>query len=152
MTCSDSLQDIQKHQDWTGSMTMSPSGRFQVIEESGGREKLFSREGIQWRLGWGLLIAVAALMAIVLLVDVISIGNSAHTIERLSSRVELIAEKNSQMSTELNYSAGDITVCTEAVKMNLISANGAMTVQLTAPEAANMTFSASAETALGQSN
>ena len=34
MSCAESVKDFQKTQDWTGQMAMSPSGRFQVIEDS----------------------------------------------------------------------------------------------------------------------
>ena len=37
------------------------------------------------------------------------------------------------MKQELELSAADISVCTEAVKLNLISAYGAQTITLTAP-------------------
>ena len=149
MSCAESLQDFQKTQDWTGQMAMSPSGRFQVIEDSRKREPLITREGLQWRFGWGILIALTFLIAFVLLADVISIGSSGHTIDRLSSRIEMIAQKNDQLSAELSYSSGDISVCTEAVKLNLISANGATTVRLTAPQGANMTFTAAAGNGAG---
>ena len=145
MSCADSLQDFQKTQDWTGQMAMSPSGRFQVIEDSRKREPLITREGLQWRFGWGILIALTVLIAFILLTDVISIGSSGHTIDRLSSRIEMIAQKNDQLSAELSYSSGDISVCTEAVKLNLISSNGAMTVKLTAPQSASLTFAGTAQ-------
>ena len=124
-SCADSLKEYQQSQDWTGQMGMSPSGRFQVIEESRKREPLVTREGLQWHLGWGVLVTVAILLIAVLLFDLVSIGSSARTIDRLSSRIEMIAERNETLSAQLTYSAGDISVCTEAVKLNLISANGA---------------------------
>ena len=144
-SCADSLKEYQQSQDWTGQMGMSPSGRFQVIEESRKREPLVTREGLQWHLGWGVLVTVAILLIAVLLFDLVSIGSSARTIDRLSSRIEMIAERNETLSAQLSYSAGDISVCTEAVKLNLISANGASSVKLTAPQGATMTFTASAE-------
>ena len=149
-SCADSLKEYEQTQDWTGQMGMSPSGRFQVIEEKREREPLITREGLQWRLGWGILIAVAALLTLVLLVDLASIGTSARAIDRLSSRIELIAERNDTLSSQLSYSAGDISVCTEAIKLNLIAANGAATVQLTVPQGATMTFASSAELSAGQ--
>lgn len=145
MSCADSLQDFQKTQDWTGQMSMSPSGRFQVIEDSRKREPLVTREGLQWNFGWGVLIAVAVLFAVVLLADAVLIGNCSRSIDRLSSRIEMIAQKNGQLSAELSYSSGDISVCTEAVKLNLISSSGAMTVKLTAPQSASLTFAGTAQ-------
>ena len=38
------------------------------------------------------------------------------------------------LKQELSISAGDATVCTEAVKLNLISAYGATPITLTAPQ------------------
>lgn len=149
-SCADSLKEYQQSQDWTGQMGMSPSGRFQVIEESRKREPLVTREGLQWHLGWGVLVTVAILLIAVLLFDLVSIGSSARTIDRLSSRIEMIAERNETLSAQLSYSAGDISVCTEAVKLNLISANGASAVKLTAPQGATMTFTASAEALSGR--
>jgi len=149
-SCADSLKEYQQSQDWTGQMGMSPSGRFQVIEESRKREPLVTREGLQWHLGWGVLVTVAILLIAVLLFDLVSIGSSARTIDRLSSRIEMIAERNETLSAQLSYSAGDISVCTEAVKLNLISANGASSVKLTAPQGATMTFTASAEALSGR--
>ena len=149
-SCADSLKEYQQSQDWTGQMGMSPSGRFQVIEESRKREPLVTREGLQWHLGWGVLVTVAILLIAVLLFDLVSIGSSARTIDRLSSRIEMIAERNETLSAQLSYSAGGISVCTEAVKLNLISANGASSVKLTAPQGATMTFTASAEALSGR--
>ena len=34
MSCSDSVKSFTNTQDWTGGMGISPSGRFQVIEEA----------------------------------------------------------------------------------------------------------------------
>ena len=44
-----------------------------------------------------------------------------------------ISGRNEQLQAELAYSAGDVSVCTEAVKHNLISGYGARTIVLTAP-------------------
>ena len=150
-SCAESLKDYRKAQDWTGQMGMSPSGRFRVIEESRKQEPLVTREGLQWRLGQGILVAAAVILALILLADMVMIGSSSRTIGRLSSRIELIGERNGQLSSQLSYSAGDISVCTEAVKLNLISANGAAAVRLTAPQGATMTFAASAEIPSAQS-
>lgn len=143
-SCADSLKDYQQAQDWTGQMGLSPSGRFQVIEEKQKRVPLVSREGLQWRFGWAVLTACAVLMAVILLGDVFAIGNSERTIGRLNNRIELISAKNEQLASQLDISAGDITVCTEAVKLNLISAYGASTVRLDAPQGANLTLAANA--------
>ena len=43
MTCSDSLQPFSRTQDWTSGMTISPSGRFRVVEEAQPKRRAFSR-------------------------------------------------------------------------------------------------------------
>ena len=150
MSCADSLKEpYRKSQDWTGQMGMSPSGRFQVVEDSRKREPLMTRDGLQWRFGWALLITMAVILTIILAADAVSIGWSGRNIERYSSRIAVFAEKNGELTNQLNYSAADISVCTEAVKLNLISANGATTVRLTAPQGANMTFTAAAGNGAG---
>ena len=142
MTCSDRLPAFRQNQDWTGSMGVSPSGRFRVVEQPQERPKIFSRQGIRWNVGKYILIAIAVLLAAMLLAEVAIIGINEKSIERLQGKIEMLAAKNQELETELIYSSGDVTVCTEAVKLNLISSNGAQTVQLTAPQ--NATFSASA--------
>ena len=45
MTCSADLPGIRQTQDWTGSMAMSSSGRFQVIEEKKPKARIISGDG-----------------------------------------------------------------------------------------------------------
>ena len=45
---------------------------------------------------------------------------------------------------EIDMNAASASVCTEAVKLNLISANGARTIRLTVPMDANLTMTTSA--------
>lgn len=152
MTCSDRLPAVRQNQDWTGSVGVSPSGRFRVVEQPQERPKIFSRQGIRWNVGKYILIAIAVLLAATLLAEAAIIGINEKSIERLQGKIEMLAAKNRELETELLYSSGDVTVCTEAVKLNLISSNGARTVELTAPQNATMTFSASVSQAQGSTS
>ncbi len=140
MTCSDSLRTFSQTQDWTSGMSMSPSGRFQVIEESQPRRKAISREGIRWDMAWAVIILAAVLFAAILLADLAGIGTTSRTLSRLNDKVTAISARNDEMKAELAYSSGDVSVCTEAVKLNLIAGNGARTILLTAPGDACLTM------------
>ena len=133
MTCSDSLQPFSRTQDWTSGMTISPSGRFRVVEEAQPKRKAFSREGIRWDAAWIILVAVIFLCAAVLLADVAGMGLGSRSIGRLDSKIADMTQRNAALKQELELSAGDVSVCTEAVKLNLISGYGARTIVLTAP-------------------
>lgn len=133
MTCSDSLR-FTNTQDWTEGMEMSPSGRFRVIEEAKPRQKLFSREGIRWDTAWIVILAAVVLMGAVLLADLAGMGIGNRTIARLNTKITEQGRQNATLKQELDISAGDVSVCTEAVKLNLISGYGATTVQLTVPQ------------------
>ena len=128
----------QNTQDWVNGVGMSPSGRFQVIEEARPRQKWFAAAGIRWDVARTLLILIAALMIAVLLAEVASIGASNLQIRRIQEKIEAVEQKNEKLQAELELMAGDISVCTEAVKLNMISSNGAKTVTLTAPQNAGM--------------
>ena len=132
MTCSGSLQ-FTNTQDWTGGMTMSPSGRFRVIEEAKPKQKAFSREGIRWDAAWAVIAAVIVLCVAILLTDTAGMGISTRSISRLDAKIADQGRRNDLLKQELDISAGDVSVCTEAVKLNLISGYGARTVQLTVP-------------------
>ncbi len=132
MTCSGSLQ-FTNTQDWTGGMTMSPSGRFRVIEEAKPKQKAFSREGIRWDAAWAVIAAVIVLCVAILLTDTAGMGISKRSISRLDAKIADQGRRNDLLKQELDISAGDVSVCTEAVKLNLISGYGARTVQLTVP-------------------
>ena len=140
MSCSAALRTFSQTQDWTGSMGVSPSGRFQVVEASQGKQRVFTREGIRWDVAWACLIATAILLSIILLVDLSGIGISMKSIQKLDRKIETVAASNDELQARLEYSSGDVSVCTEAVKRNLISSGGARTIRLTAPENANLTL------------
>ena len=143
MTCSDSLRFDTQSQDWTGGMGISPSGRFQVVENRGTKAKLFSPEGIRWNVAWMVIIATGIVCLAILLADLAGIGTSMRALNKLENKITEMSEKNEQLRAEIAWNAGDISVCTEAVKLNLVSGNGVRTIILTAPQDANMTFSAS---------
>ena len=134
MTCADSVRTVQQTQDWTEGVGMSPSGRFQVIED-GRKPKLITREGIRWEAGRGALIAVGVILCLVLVLDLMSIGVKNRQNDKLSLKTQALEEKIADLEWELNYSAGDVNVMTEAVRLNLISGYGARTITLTAPPA-----------------
>ena len=136
MTCSGSLQPFANTQDWTNSMGMSPSGRFRTVEAAQPRQKVFSRDGIRWGAAWGLLAAVMILCAAILLSDAAGIGMTARNIGRLNGKIADMTGSNAELQQELELNAGDVSVCTEAVKYALISAFGAPTIRLTAPQEA----------------
>ena len=133
MTVSDSMRSFTNTQDWTGGMEMSPSGRFRVIEEAKPKQKIISREGIRWDAAWAAIIAAVILCAVILLADVAGMGIGARTISRLDSKIADQGRRNDQLKQEMAVNAGDVSVCTEAVKLNLISGYGAQTVYLTVP-------------------
>ena len=134
MTCSDSMRSFTNTQDWVNGMSMSPSGRFQVVEEVKPKRKLFTREGIRWDAAWMILAAVVVLCAAILLADVAGMGINTRTLGRLDSKIADMTRRTELMKQELEISAADVSVCTEAVKLNLISAYGAQTITLTAPQ------------------
>jgi len=134
MTCADSVQSFTNTQDWTGGMGISPSGRFRVVEEARPKQKVFSREGIRWDAAWISLVAVIVLCAAILLADVAGMGLGSRSIGRLDSKIADMTRRNAELKKELEICTGDVSVCTEAVKLNLISGNGAQTIRLTAPQ------------------
>ena len=136
MTCSESLQPFVNTQDWTNGIGISPSGRFRVVEEAKPKQKFFSREGIRWDAAWIALAAVIVLCAVMLLADVAGMGLGTRSIGRLNSKIADMTRRNNELKQELELSAGDVSVCTEAVKLNLISGYGAQTIRLTAPQEA----------------
>ncbi len=134
MSCSDSVRTFTNTQDWTGSMGMSPSGRFQVVEEARPKQKIVSREGIRMDAAWIAVIAVVVLCCAVLLSDVAGMGLSSRSIRRLDAKIEDMAKRTETLRQQVAVNAADVSVCTEAVKLNLISGYGAQTIQLTAPQ------------------
>ena len=145
MTCSASLPSFHQTQDWTGGL--SASNRIPVIEETKPRQRLISSEGIRWSAAVTALIIVGVLLMAFLVVDVTNIGAGGRTITKLNSSIRDLETKNERLQAEIELQAGSSSVCTEAVKLNLISSNGARTVRLTAPVDARLTISTAAKAA-----
>ena len=134
MTCSDSMRSFTNTQDWMNGMSISPSGRFQVVEEIRPKQKTFSREGIRWNVAWIILFVVVFLCAAVLTADVAGMGLGSRSIGRLNSKIADLTRRNNELKQEVELNSADVSVCTEAVKLNLISGSGAQTILLTAPQ------------------
>ena len=141
MSCSASLPTYQQNQDWTGGMGISPSGRFQVIEERQAKPRLVSREGIRWDAAVAVLVTVSLLLAAILLADAAGIGISRRAVDRISGKIEIMETRNNRLREELAQSTSNASVHNEAIKMDLISANGARTIRLTAPGNAKLVLS-----------
>lgn len=124
-------------QDWTDGMGISPSGRFQVAE-TGSRRQAVSREGIRRDLGRTVLMILGIFLAAVLLAELASLGAGSLRIQKLNTRLQAMEERNLALRETLDRSSGDISVCTEAVKLNLVSSNGVTPITLTAPTGARM--------------
>ena len=139
MTCSASLPSFHQTQDWTGSLTAS--NRIPVIEETKPKQRLISSEGIRWDAAIAALVIIGVLLAILLAADLTSIGASGRIITKLNSSVRDLEAKNERIQAEIDLAAGSASVCTEAVKLNLISSGGARTIRLTAPVNAQLTVS-----------
>jgi len=140
MTGTDKLERMgfQNAQDWVKGVGLSPSGRYQVVEEPRKKQQVFGKTGL--RSDWARLIIwiLAAVMCLVLLVRMASAGALSLQIQKLETRIAAAQTTEARLKSELAYSGGDISVCTRAVELNLISSNGAPTIQLTAPEGATM--------------
>ena len=145
MTCSADLPEIRQTQDWTGSMAMSSSGRFQVIEERKPKVRIISGDGIRWNAALTILILVSVILCAILLADLAGMGNSGRSIAKLNSKIHAVESKNEDLKLELEMSTDSATVCTGAVRMDLISSNGAQTILLTAPQDARITLSSASE-------
>lgn len=145
MTCSASLPSFHQTQDWTGGL--SASNRIPVIEETKPKQRLISSDGIRWSAAVTALIIIGVLLLVFLAVDVTSIGAGGRTITKLNSSIRELETKNERLQAEIELQAGSSSVCTEAVKLNLISSNGARTIRLTAPVNAQLTFSSAEKAA-----
>ena len=140
MTCSESVRFDTQSQDWTSGMGISPSGRFQVIESAKPKKSVFSGEGIRWDIAWIVIVAVSVLCLAVLLADLAGIGMGDRTLNKLDKKITEMAGKNDKLQAEIALRDDDISVCTEAAKMNLISASGAQTIRLSAPPDVKLTI------------
>ncbi len=127
-----------QRQDWTGSMGMSPSGRYRVIEKGETRVMPISRKGIRPDWGRTILVLLAIALIGIALFEAAAMGVSSLNIRKLNSQIASVEERNDNLRSALARSSGDISVCTEAVKMNLVSSNGVRPIPLTAPEGARM--------------
>ena len=142
MTVSDRVEErsFRNTQDWTSGMGISPSGRFQVIEEMRPKVSLISRQGIRSSAARGFLLLMTLVLAVILIGEVAALGSGKLAVQRLNTRIASVEEKNEGLRIQLAASGGDISVCTEAVKLNMISSTGARAIQLTAPLGASMTL------------
>jgi len=147
MTCSADLPVIRQIQDWTGGMAMSPSGRLQVVEERQPKVRVISGDGIRWNVALAVLAAVSLVLCAFLLADLAGMGNSGRMITKLNSRIQAVESKNEDLKAELELTTDSATVCTGAVRMDLISSNGAQTIRLTAPQGARFTLTSASEAA-----
>ena len=147
MTVSDHVENFpfRNTQDWTGGMGISPSGRFRVVEESRTRAVVFSRQGIRGDCAKLILMALAGLMVVILLADMAALGAGEIRIRKLNNRIDALEERNEALQAALTLSGGDISVCTEAVKLNLVSSSGVKPIALTAPTGAKLVLVESGE-------
>ncbi len=145
MTCSASVPSFHQTQDWTGGMTAST--RIPVIEETQPRKRLISSEGIRWDAAVTLLVIIGIVLAFLLVSDVASIGAGGRAITKLNASIRDLEARNERLQAEIDLTAGDNSVCTEAIKLNLISSGGAKTIRLTAPVNAQLTFSSAEKAA-----
>ncbi len=132
------MPSFQHTQDWAGSVGISPSGRFQVQAHPGKKQKPFSRAGVRTDWAGAILWVLVAAMCVALLVRFASVGAAGIRIHRLETRIAAAENRGNQLRSDLAVSGGDISVCTKAVELNLISSGGAPTIYLTAPERADM--------------
>ena len=145
MTCSASLPAFHQTQDWTGRMGMSPSGRFEVIEETKPKKRLVSGEGVRWDAAIAILVIAGLLFVFLLTADLAGIGTGTRNISKLNNKIVALENRNSEIEATIEIESGSSAVCTEAVKLNLISSNGARRIRLTAPEDARLTLSSEAK-------
>ena len=141
MTCADTVRFDTQSQDWTGSMGISPSGRFQVIESAAPKKSVFSSEGLRWDVAWIVIIVVAVLCLGVLLGNLAGVGMGERALNKLDRKIADMADKNEKLETEIALRNDDVSMYTEAVKMDLISSGGMQTIRLIAPEEAKLTIS-----------
>ena len=139
MTCSASLPPVYQTQNWSGNLTAS--GRMPVIEEAKPKHRLISSDGIRWDVALAALIMAGVILTAILLADIATIGTGGRTIRKLNTSIQELEAKNERIQAEIELNTDSASVCTEAIKLNLISSNGATTVRLTAPANAMLTLS-----------
>ena len=145
MTCSASLPSFHQTQDWTGGIPVCE--RKPAIEETRPQRKIVSSEGIRWDAALAALIVIGVILAAILVADLASVGMGSRTIQTLHTSIEEQQNKNERKKAEIQLSESNTSVRTEAVKLNLISSNGARTIVLTAPESAQLVMSTAAQAA-----
>ena len=139
------MASFQNTQDWAGNVGMSPSGRFQVLESPQKKQKIFGNTGIRADWAKGILWVLIAVFSVALLVQFASLGATSLQIQRLENRITAAESSRDTLRRNLAVSSSDITVCTKAVELNLISSGGAPTILLVAPESATMNLMTSPE-------
>ena len=112
-----------------------------MIEEAKPRKRLISSEGIRWDAAVAALVIIGVLLVVMLTVDLACIGTSSRAVTKLNSSIHDLEAKNERIQAEIDMTTGSASVCTEAIKLNLISSNGARTIRLTAPVNAQLTIS-----------
>ncbi len=145
MTCSASLQSFHQTQDWTGGIAVCKTNP--VIEETRPKRRAVSSEGIRWDIALTALIIAGILLVIILVADLAGIGMSSRSITKLTSSIGDLEKRNELLQAEISMNTDSASVCTEAVKLNLISSNGAKTIRLTAPANAQWVLSSAAQAA-----
>ena len=146
MTCSASLPSFHQSQDWTGGIAVCES-RKPVIEDTKPMRRVLSSEGVRWDAALAALILAGVLLLAFLLADVAAIGSTGHSVNKLNANIETLAADNERIRGQIEQGSSSANVCTEAVKMNLISSKGARTIRLTVPVNAQMTLSTAAQAA-----
>lgn len=103
------------------------------------RRTLVSREGVNLRVGMGIILT--ALCAMVLAVALTIGGTSAinKQINDSAQRAEELRKMSYDLEVKIAAGESEIQVSATAVQMGMISARGMDVIQLTAPEAAIMT-------------
>ena len=107
--------------------------------------RVLSSEGVRWDAALAALIVAGVLLVAFLLADVAAIGSTGHNVDKLNANIESLTAENEQIRGQIEQSSSGANVCTEAVKLNLISSKGARTIRLTAPVNAQMTLSSAAQ-------
>lgn len=146
MTCSASLTSFHQNQDWTGGIAVCEN-RKPVIEDTKPIRRVISSEGIRWDAALAVLIVAGVLLVAFLLADVAAIGSTGHNVNKLNANIENLTAENERIKGQIDQSSDSASVCSEAVKLNLISSKGARTIRLTAPVNAQMTLSSAAQAA-----
>ncbi len=129
---------FQNTQDWVRSAGVNASARLRVPENRRGRPVLLTADGIHRTLARAILGLLACMIAVLLLVELGAIGISRANIRKMNEKIAAVEERNELLRQDLARASGDVSVCTEAIRLNLISSGGARSIVLTAPEGASL--------------